>query len=259
MTEVQIWRERALEAAIQAAGLAGRIAKHYFENPAPVKTKSDGTPVTKADEEAESAIIGVLKKKFPECGFLGEETGEGGQKSRRWIIDPIDGTKNFIRGIPIWAVLIAFEEDGEITAGVIHNPVTGDFWTAAKNLGARHNNRPISVSRRSLEKGLLLHGGIGILKKSPYWNGFLKLVDAIERQRGFGDYVGHTMVAMGQAEIFLDLELKPWDLAAPSIISREAGGVFTDIQGNETIYGGNALVANNKEMHNKVLEILRPT
>jgi len=255
-------RDKALNAAIFAAKGAGGIALSFFGKSPAVTIKRDNSPVTIADLEAEKFITESLTKEFPDCGFLCEETGEHEpSKKRRWIIDPIDGTKNFIRGIPVWSVLVALEEKSEVTVGVIHNPVTNDTWTAAKNLGARHNGQPISVSRRSLEKGLLLHGGISILKKSPYWNGFLGLVDATERQRGFGDVLGYTMVAEGKAEIYLDFWLKPWDLAAPSIVVREAGGIYTDLRGNATIYGGNALVTNSKEMHTKVLEILnaRPT
>ena len=136
----------ALAAAVEAARAAGEIALRYYRGGFEVTIKPDQTPVTQADREAEQAIRGVLGRAFPDWGFLGEEFGEAGSGDTRWIIDPIDGTKNFIRGIPFWAVLIGLEERGEITTGVVFNPVTGDLLTARAGEGAFANGERIRVS-----------------------------------------------------------------------------------------------------------------
>jgi len=247
----------ALELAKKASLKAGEAALRYFHGGANVSIKSDGTPVTQADKEAEEIIIHVLKKEMPDCGFLGEEFGEQGPKDKRWIIDPIDGTKNFIRGIPVWAVMIGLEEGGEITAGVVYNPATKQLWTAAKDLGAYYNGERISISAiDSLANAQLLHSGLNTMRKSKYWDGFLRLVESTKRQRGPGDFLGYTMVAQGQGEIYLENELKPWDIAANQIIVKEAGGEFTDFEGGSSIYSGSALATNGK-LHRLVLEILQ--
>lgn len=229
----------------------------YFHNGANVSIKSDGTPVTQADKEAEEIIVDILREEVPDCGFLGEEFGEQGPKDKRWIIDPIDGTKNFIRGIPVWAVLVALEEEGKVTAGVVYNPATKQLWTAVKGAGAYYNGQPISVSAvSSLAEAPLLHSGLNAMKKSAYWDGFQKLVEKTWRQRGPGDFLGYTMVAQGQGEIYLEKDLKPWDIAANRVIVREAGGEFTDFEGSPSIYSGSALATNGR-LHREVLEILQ--
>ena len=137
----------ALAAAVEAARAAGEIAMRYYRGGVEVTIKPDRTPVTQADREVEQAITRILGRAFPDWGFLGEEFGERGSREIRWIIDPIDGTKNFVRRIPIWATLIALEDAGEVVAGVIHNPVTGDLYTARRGGGAHHNGEPIHVSK----------------------------------------------------------------------------------------------------------------
>ena len=249
--------ERALAAAVDAARAAGRIALDYFRKAKlEVLTKADNTPVTRADREAEEAIVEILRSAFPAHGFLGEEFGARGERGARWIIDPIDGTKNFVRRLPIWATLIALEEQGEITVGVIHNPVSGELYTARRGGGAFLNGEPIHVSRIArLESASLLHAGLGLVRKTPYWEGLVRLVDATERQRGFGDYLGYTLVGDGRAEIYLEVDLKPWDLAPCKLLVEEAGGRFTDLAGHPTIYTGTAL-ATNGHLHAAVLSLL---
>ena len=249
--------DRALAAAVDAARAAGKIALAYYHGAFDVTMKADLTPVTQADREAEQAIIAVLGRAFPDVGVLGEEFGAQGSAERRWIIDPIDGTKNFVRRIPIWATLIALEDAGEIVAGVIHNPVTGDFYTARRGGGAHHNGEPIHVSDLGdLRPAYLVHAGLNLLRKTGYWDGFLRLVDATDRQRGFGDYLGYPLVAAGKAEIYLEADLKPWDLAPCKILVEEAGGRFTDFAGHPTIYTGTALATNGR-LHDTVLTLLR--
>ena len=250
--------QRALDAAVDAARAAGRIALKYFRGGFEVAKKPDDTPVTQADREAEQAIVEILGRAFPDCGVLGEEFGGRGTKEVRWIIDPIDGTKNFVRGIGIWATLIALEERGEVTVGVIHNPVTAELYTARRGAGAFLNGERIRVSDvAELGRAFFLHAGLGIVRKGGHWDGFARLIDATDRQRGFGDYMGYGLVAEGKAEIYAELDLKPWDLAAPKILVEEAGGRFTDFAGRPTIYTGTALATNGR-LHDAALALLSP-
>ncbi|HKQ67195.1 MAG TPA: inositol monophosphatase family protein [Methylomirabilota bacterium] len=255
--------EAALAAAVEAARAAGRVALKYYHGGFEITLKADATPVTQADREAERTIVEILKKAFPEHGFLGEEFGSSGAADTRWIIDPIDGTKNFVRRIPIWATLIGLEERGEITVGVIHNPVTGELYTARKGGGAFLNGERIRISDETdMREAYLMHAGLRAARTTRYWDGFMRLVDATDRQRGFGDYIGYGLIAEGKADIYVEIYpetsgLKPWDLAPCKIIVEEAGGRFTDLEGRPTIYTGSALATNGR-LHDAALALLRP-
>jgi histidinol-phosphatase len=252
--------DRTIEAAVDAARAAGAIALRYYRDGGfQVTLKADHTPVTQADREAEEAIVAILSRAFPQHGFLGEELGARGPRDVRWIIDPIDGTRNFIRRIPVWATLIALEEAGEITAAVISNPVSGDIYTARRGGGAYCNGARIHVSAGDdLAGATLLHAGLGLFRRTDRWDGFVRLVDATERQRGFGDYMGYTLVAEGKAELYLEVDLKPWDLAPCKLLVEEAGGTFTDLDGRPTIYSGTALASNGR-VHDAAVALLRPS
>lgn len=249
--------DRALAAAVEAARAAGEIALKYYRTGFDVTLKADATPVTQADRGAEQAIREVLGHAFPALGFLGEEFGAVGDQRRRWIIDPIDGTKNFIRRVPVWATLIGLEEDGEVTAGVIHNPVTGEWLSARRGGGAFSSGERIAVSEiADLGQATLLHAGLRLLRESGHWEGLVRLVDATDRQRGFGDYLGYVLVAEGKAEIYLESDLKAWDLAPCKIVVEEAGGRFTDFNGASTIHGGTAFASNGR-LHEAALALFR--
>ena len=243
--------------------LAGRLAdasrpilRSYYRRKLDVDIKSDASPVTQADREAEEAIVATLGRAFPDWGFLGEEFGAKGARDVRWIIDPIDGTKNFVRRIPVWATLLALEAHGEIVAGVIHNPVSGELYAARRGGGARLNGRRVSVSDvGEMWSATLLHAGLRLYRKAGVWDGLLRLVDATERQRGFGDYLGYALVAEGKAEMYVEVDLKPWDLAPCKIVVEEAGGRFTDLTGTPTIYSGHALATNGR-LHDAALALL---
>ncbi len=251
-----------LEAMIGAAREAGEVALRYYRGGFDVMIKADLTPVTQADREAEQLIVERLGRAFPDCGFLGEEFGDSGARDRRFIIDPIDGTKNFVRGIPVWATLLALEEGGEVTAGVVHNPVLGEMFWARRGGGAFRNGERLTVSKiAQLAEAQLIHAALRPLRQAGYWERFARLVDATDRQRGFGDSMGYTLVAEGKAEIYAELYvdgsgLKPWDLAPCKILVEEAGGVFTDLDGRPTIYTGSAL-ATNGYLHEAALGLLR--
>jgi len=248
-----------LDAALAAARAAGAVALRYFTGGFEVSHKADQSPVTQADREAEETIVERLRASFPDVGFLGEEYGAQGNQDRRWIVDPIDGTKNFVRGTPYWATLIALEEDGEVTLGVVYAPATGDLLWAQRGRGAFANGAPLRVSTVDrLAAATLVHSSLRFLRTAEdgrYWDGFVRLVDRTDRQRGFGDYLAYTFVLRGQAEVALEADLKPWDLAPFVVLFEEAGGRFTDFAGRRTIYSGTALASNGR-LHGEVLALL---
>jgi histidinol-phosphatase len=245
-------------AAIEAARAAGEVAMRYYRGGFDVAIKPDQTPVTQADREAEQAIKEVLGRAFPGHGFLGEELGEEGPRDRRWIVDPIDGTRNFIRGIPIWGVLIGLEEAGEVTAGVVFNPASDELYWARRGDGAWCGGERLHVSAcAALEKAFLLHSDLHLLRAAGHWDRFLGLLDRCARTRGFGDYYGYGLVAAGKAELYLETDLKPWDIAPVKILVEEAGGRLTDFSGTPTIYDGSVLATNGR-LHAAALACLAP-
>ncbi|HKX04781.1 MAG TPA: inositol monophosphatase family protein [Methylomirabilota bacterium] len=244
-------------AMIRAAEAAGEVAMKYYRGGFEVTIKPDQTPVTQADREAEQAIKAILRRAYPDHGFLGEELGEEGPKERRFIIDPIDGTKNFIRRVPIWAVLLGLEEAGEITAGVMLNPALGEMFWARRGDGAWSSDERLRVSDcERLDEATLLHSDLHLMREGGFWDPLVRLVDACRRTRGFGDYYGYGLVAGGKAEIYVETDLKPWDAAPVKILVEEAGGRLTDFAGRPTIYGGSVLATNGR-LHEQTLALLR--
>jgi histidinol-phosphatase len=248
--------DRRLEVAIKAARAGGATALRYFETDLTVEQKADHSPVTVADRESEQAIVAVLRESFPDHGVLGEELGERAGSGARWIIDPIDGTKSFVRRSPLFATLLALEEEGEITTGVIYAPAMDDLIYAQKGQGAFDRRGRIHVSQiASVARSMLVFGGPSVLRDAGRWAMFERLVDRSARQRAYGDFYGYTFIARGQAEAVIDVDLKPWDLAALKIIIEEAGGRFTDFEGKPTIYSGSALASNGR-VHDALLELI---
>jgi len=251
--------ERHLQAAVAAARAAGEIAMRHFRTDLAVETKPDHSPVTEADRACERRIVEILLSEFPDYGLCGEEQGEQpGKTARRWIIDPIDGTKSFVRGIPFFATLIGLEQDGEIVLGVVHAPAMGELLFATKGGGAYdERGKRLEVSRIDrLSAAMVSFGGLEIFRRAGRWASFERLVDSTARQRGYGDYLGSTAVIRGWSEAMLELDVKPWDLAPLKILVEEAGGRMTDFTGRATIYGGSAIVTNGR-IHDQVLEILK--
>jgi histidinol-phosphatase len=246
----------SVAAAVEAAGAAGDITLRYYRGGFEVHLKADQTPVTQADREAEQAIKDVLRRHDPGVGFLGEEFGQEGPTDRRWIIDPIDGTRNFVRHLPFWAILIALEEDGEITTGVVLNPVTRDLYTARKGLGAFANGQRARVSDCArLGDAFLIHSSLNLIRSTPDWSGFLALVDGTARQRGFGDYYGYCLVADGRAELYAEGDLKIWDWAPMKILVEESGGRLTGFSGEPHPSDGTVLASNGR-LHDEALRLL---
>jgi histidinol-phosphatase len=245
-----------LDAMVEAARAGGAVALEHYRRGLEVTLKADRSPVTEADRQAERAIVDVLRARCPDHGALGEELGESGPRDRRFIVDPIDGTRNFVRRIPTWAVLIGLEEDGVVTAGVIYQPAWDVLHTAWRGAGAWRDGEPIRVSPvDALDRALVVHSSVNFLKRSKYWDGFLQLADRTQVQRGFGDFSAYLWVAEGQGEIALSTTVNAWDVAALKVVVEEAGGRVTDMDGNGGIYGS-TVFASNGTLHDAGLAAL---
>jgi len=232
-----------LALARRAAEEAGRFALGHFKTGLTVEAKADGSPVTLADRGAEERLRAVLGAACPADGILGEELGEvAGTSGRRWIIDPIDGTQSFIRGVPLWGVLVALEDRGECVVGVVALPALGETLWAARGGGAFVNGAPARVSAvRTLADATVLTSDGGPRHFGDKHAGFQALLGRAARHRGWGDCYGYALVATGRAEVMLDPLMNAWDAAAVKPIIEEAGGTFCAWDGAPTIYGGSAL------------------
>ncbi len=246
-----------LEYALKVVKASQRITLKYFLSKIRISYKSDRSPVTVADKSCEKFLVGELSKKFPHHGFYGEEFGDSSAGSEyRWIIDPIDGTRNFTRGIPYWGTLCGLEHDGEMVAGIMSLPALNKVYYASKKRGAFCNGKRIKVSRlKELEKSTVVFGGLSYFIGTKYEHAFLNIAKSSYHDRGFGDCFGYTFVAEGQAEAMLDPVVSPWDVAAIKPIIEEAGGIFTDFEGNATVYGKTGL-AGNPYLHEIILKRL---
>ena len=236
---------------------ADRIALHFFRaRDLVVDEKPDRSPVTEADRAIEATATRLLRARHAELGVLGEEHGDvPGTAPARLVIDPIDGTQNFVRGIPVFATLLAIEEDGEVVAGVASAPALATRWQAARGAGAFRNGRPVRVSKvGALRDALLLHANLGRGDPTPP-AGFFALAGEVARTRGFGDFYQHVLVAEGAGDAALDPEANAWDIAALQVIVEEAGGRATTLAGKRSIYG-RSLVTSNGVLHAQVLDAL---
>jgi histidinol-phosphatase len=242
---------------VDAARAGGTTALAHYRRGVSVSLKADRSPVTEADRGTEAAVLDVLRARCPDHGALGEELGESGPRARRFIVDPIDGTRNFVRRIPTWAVLIGLEEDDQVIAGVVYQPVTGTLHTAWRGQGAYRDGVRIRVSPiDALDRALVVHSSVNFLRRSSYWDGFLRLADRTQVQRGFGDFSAYLWVAEGQGEIALSTTVKAWDVAALKVVVEEAGGRLTGLDGRTGIYGSTVL-ASNGLLHDAALAAMR--
>jgi histidinol-phosphatase len=248
-----------LELALQAIDLAGTITLPAFRRPSlAVETKADSTPVTEADRATEAAIRELIARERPGDAVLGEEMGSTGSGARRWFIDPIDGTVNFVRGIPVWATLLGLEVDGSMQLGVVSAPALGRHWWAERGEGAfaaaqRERGERIRVS------SVADLSGAGISSASmadfPEPGRLVELARKVKRDRGFGDFWSHMLVAEGACEVGLDPVVSVWDIAPLQVIVEEAGGKFTDFAGARRLDGGTALSSNGL-LHDDVIAAL---
>jgi histidinol-phosphatase len=228
-----------------------------------VETKPDLTPVTDADKAAEEAIRGQLSRARPRDAVLGEEFGSSGHGSRRWIIDPIDGTKNFVRGVPVWATLIALVDEGKPVVGLVSAPALGKRWWAAVGTGA-YTGRSLSAATRlrvsnvsRLEDASLSYSSLTGWQERGNLTEFLGLTESVWRTRAYGDFWSYCLVAEGAVDIACEPELNLYDMAALVPIVTEAGGRFSSLEGEDGPFGGNAL-ATNGVLHDEVLHRLNP-
>jgi histidinol-phosphatase len=246
--ELRRWLDVAQAACDETDG----IARRYFRRDLQVDAKPDRTFVTQADTEVEQRIRARLRDAFPDHGIIGEEFGtEGEGASVRWFIDPIDGTHNFIRGVPIFATLIAVERDGELQAAVLSAPALDERWWAHRGGGAWARNRGETVPRQigvsaitSLADAQVLYGGIRELTSGGRAPGFSAILAEAWRERGFGDFWGYALVAEGAAEAMVEVGLNAYDAAAPFLLVEEAGGRVTDFEGRRAIDSGSFLATN---------------
>jgi len=250
------WKNR-YELAITTAKEAGQLALGYFDTNLAVEWKQDLTPVTAADRQAEELIRKRLLSSFPNDGFLGEEFGSTpGTSGFRWIIDPIDGTRNYVRGIPLWATLIGLEYREEQILGVADVPAMNQTYRALRGDGAFRNDRRIHVSKISdISQAMMFYSSLSWFIKAGRQDAFLELAGRVQRQRGFGDFYGFVLVAQGSGELMMEHGTHAWDLAAIKPIVEEAGGRFSNWDGQANIDRPDVLVSNGV-LHEEVLKLL---
>jgi histidinol-phosphatase len=230
----------------ELARITGLVALRHYRSRLTVETKADGSPVTIADRAAEEAARAWVRARFPEDGVLGEELGEERPGARRrWVIDPIDGTKSFVRGAPLWGSLVALCEGERVLAGAAYFPAVEELVAAAPGAGCWWNGSRCQVSTiASLRDATVLTTDERFRERPERRAGWLELSHAASVSRSWGDCFGYLLVATGRAEAMCDPILSPWDAAALQPIIEESGGVFTDWSGIPTAFGGSAIATN---------------
>jgi histidinol-phosphatase len=251
------WRAR-YEVMVEAAKAAGQVALGFFDHNVAIEWKQDHSPVTIADKSAEQELRTRITASFPGDGFLGEEFGNTPSTTGyRWILDPIDGTRCFIRNIPHWATLVGLEYKGEMIAGVSFAPADNQFFRALRGEGTFKNDRPVRVSEvPSLDQSLACYSGIQFFQKAGKERQFLNVMRGVDRARGFGDYYGFVLVAQGSCDLMVDYGVHEWDIAGLKVIVEEAGGRFSDWEGGVDLTRPDC-VASNGKVHDAALAILR--
>lgn len=250
--------EREIQVAREAVAAAGAITLEHFGRGVTVERKADQSPVTIADRRSEECLRAALEGAFPEDGLLGEEFGERpGRSGRRWIVDPIDGTQSFIRGVPLYGVLVGLEENGRAVLGVMGFPALGTTCWAARGGGAFRNGERIRVSSVArLADATVVSSDAKPQMFGDKYARFERLLRAAACYRGWGDCYGYALVAAGQVDVMVDPILSPWDAAAVLPILEEAGGRFVDWTGAPDIHGGSGIGAP-AALIDEVLAILR--
>ena len=247
-----------LRAALDAAEEASKIAVSLYRHNLEVRIKEDKSPVTEADVRCEVAIRQILESRFPSYGFYGEETGVRDQRAENlWLVDPIDGTKAFVREYPFFSTQIALMRAGEIVLGVSQAPVYGELAYAERGGGAYLNGRKISVSRTAaIDAAALSAGNLKSLASGRLWPRYGRLVAAVNRIRGYGDFLHYHLLAAGKIDAVVESDVNILDIAACSAIVAEAGGRFTDLDGLPLTLASKSALATNGPMHPLMLEAL---
>ena len=245
--------ERELAVAHEVADRAAEIGLGFFHGGFEVMTKPDHSPVTEADLAIEGMVRERIADTFPGDAVLGEEQGGEDAGGRTWIVDPIDATKNFALGIQIWATLLALRVEGDLKVAVVSAPAIGERYAAVRGGGASLNGDPIRVSAVDrIADAHVLYAGMRAWLAEPRVEPVLSLIAASGRSRAFGDFWGHVLVARGAAEVMVEPDLNVWDYAAPQLVTEEAGGRVTRIDGGPPVDGGSVLTTNGV-LHDEVL------
>jgi histidinol-phosphatase len=247
-----------LKAAMEAAQAAAAVVRAYYRKNPAVMVKADASPVTRADIEAEAVIRDVLSRHFPGFGFYGEEGGAHGMDAENvWLVDPIDGTKSFVRETPFFSTQIALLRAGELVLGVSSAPAYDEFAWAERGGGAFLNQRAMRVSGTGdLKDSIVSTGNLKTLTQGPGWAALGGLIRRISRIRGYGDFVHYHLLARGALDVVIESDVNILDIAALSVIVREAGGTFTDLAGGAVALGTTSVLASNGRLHAAVLEAL---
>jgi histidinol-phosphatase len=248
-----------LQAALDAAAEAAVIARSMYQHNIEVRIKADKSPVTEADVRCETAIREILEKRFPTYGFFGEETvARGLDAENLWLVDPIDGTKAFVREYPMFSTQIALMRRGEIVLGVSSAPVYGELAFAERGCGAFLNGKAIAVSQiADVEEAALSSGNLKTLAASGRWNRYGGLVARLSRIRGYGDFLHYHLLAAGKIDAVIESDVNILDIAAGVAIVSEAGGHFTDLEGSPVTLQSRSVLATNGRLHEQVLAALR--
>lgn len=258
----RIGGRRALGELVDEVLASGEEALRLYESGVAdrMRKKPNESPVTEADEAVERRLSMYLRKRYPDAAFLGEETGRSGpsEAGLRWVVDPIDGTRAFIRGIPTWSILVGLEADGVPALGIAYLPAAGDLFVAVRGEGAWGNGRPLSVSKvDSLADATVSHGALAQFTEQKLDHLLPRLAEHTYTQRGFADFDGYRQLLWGRVDAMIDPGVSPWDICATAVIVREAGGRLTSLTGEETIHGSGA-VASNGAVHDALIELLSP-
>ncbi len=244
-----------LAVALEAASKAETVIMDYYSGRIASELKSDGTPVTVADTEAERVIIETITNEFPDHGFLGEESGDTHSSSPYvWIIDPIDGTKNYIRRIPLFATQIALMRENELILGVSNAPAMTELLHAEKDCGAFLNNQRVNVTDVGrFDEAMICHGGLKYFNEKGILTNLFILANDAHRTRGFGDCYMYHLLASGRADAVIEAAISIWDIAALTVIVEEAGGKVTDLQGATIDKNTDSILATNGLLHQQIL------
>lgn len=249
---------RELHAALEAAQAAAELIRGYYQKSLAVRIKADASPVTEADVRAEGIIRETLNRHFPGYGFYGEETGRHAMGAENiWLVDPIDGTKSFVRETPFFSTQIALLRAGRLVLGVSSAPVYGELAWAEEGGGAWLNERAIRVSGiTALADAVVSSGNLKTLTAGAQWSRFGELIRRVNRIRGYGDFVHYHLLARGALDVVIESDVNILDIAALSVIVREAGGMFTDLQGGPLGLDTTSVLASNGALQASVLATL---
>lgn len=251
-------RTRYLQVALDAARSAAEVIRHYYREGTEVSLKADATPVTRADIEAEELIRRAIGSAFPDHGFYGEETGSRGLDAEYvWLVDPIDGTRSFVRGYPFFSTQIALLHQGRVVVGVSSAPGFDEMAWAERGHGAWLDGQRCRVSPVArLEEATVSSGNLRTLASGPRWAGWGEVVRRVARSRGFGDFYHYHLLANGKIDAVVESDVNVLDVAALSLIVEEAGGRFTDLEGAPLALDTTSVLATNGRLHEVIGQLL---